>query len=285
MPHNRYYNLLVFALTSACSRDGDVGESSGGTGVSTLDSGTSTPTENDGSSTESADSASSSSGTDWPECLDASGPDITVGILLDPVPPDQMWHRYSGPCTVSSATAGAGTTSIDLVCSGADGPAADWTAGLTLEGFDSGFPVEVAAGANVELIVVLQQSNLRFTAFSLSAAGELVLAGLSGNNPNVEDGMGGDPQALWAPLVVSPEAIQVCEGQPGVECPLSVARNSVVFTGLDVPAVEVFDHGEFATESFEYRLGRALAFVDDGSGVVCEGSDPTWYDFIVARLP
>lgn len=276
---DRYCVFFVLVASAACASDGDGGESSEGTGPLASDTGTSAVTENPGPE------SSSSGGAQWPECVTPAGPDITVGVVLDPPQPDSMWHRFSGPCEVSSATAQGGTASIDLDCSGADGPAPEWSTSLTVEGFDGDLPAVLSQGASVDLVVVLQQSNLRFAAFALSMDDAVVLAGLSGNNPDVEDGLGGAPQSLWAPLVVSREMAQVCPEQPGVECPLSVARNAIVFTGLDEPAIEAFDHSVVEAVDHTYRVGRALAFVDDGSGMVCEGSDPTWYDFVVSRLP
>lgn len=280
---NHLFNLtLVSTIVAACGADGNSDDSSGETSPTASDVGTSAPTEGD--ETGSLDSGSSSSGgVDWPNCAEPSGPDVDVGIVLNPPQPDSMWHRYSGSCTVASAEVADGTASIALTCSGVDGPAPEWSATLTVTGFEGDLPEPISETGMVDLVIVVQQSNLRFSAFSLVVDGDLMLAGLSGNNPDVEDGMGATPQALWEPLVASRETAQVCAEQPGVECPLPVARNAVVFTGLDEPAVEVFDHSFVEADDYEYRVGRALAYVDDGSGMVCEGSDPTWYDFVVSR--
>lgn len=286
MSCSRSIPCAVFSIVAACAAENDGDQTAAETGTSTSEHGGSASTDGETSTSDHQDAGSSSSGVvQWPECLAPSGPDVDVAIVLDPPQPDSMWHRYSGTCTVASAEVQGSTASVALDCSGGDGPAPEWSTTLTVTGFDGALPESVAEGASVELVVVLQLYPLRFSAFSLVVDGEVILAGFSGNDPDVEEGMGGPPQGLWAPLVVSTVLAQVCAEQPGVKCPLSVARNAVVFSGLDEPAIEAFDHSFVEATLYEYRTGRALAYVDDGSGMVCEGSAPTWYDFVVSRRP
>jgi hypothetical protein len=272
--------LLTLAIACGTPRqepgDSDTASSSRGETTSSGEA------ETSGEST--GETASGTTGEAWPACVAESGPDVAIEIALDPAQPDQEWHRYSGPCTVSSIVADASSVTAELDCTGDDGPAAQWSAALTVAGLADAVPSELLQGASVDLVVVVQRFHAQLTAFAITSAGELVMAGASGNHPNVEDGSGNPAQALWAPLVVSPESTQVCPTQPGIECPLVVARNAVGFSGLDTPDVELFDHSSFVGTNYAYGLGRALAFVDDGSGDVCEGSQPSWYDFVVARV-
>jgi hypothetical protein len=291
--------FLTFAVGCGAQGDetGDTVGSTPETSSETMQPSTSTTTSDEeststngetmssGETDTSLDTSSGSTGEIWPACVEESGPDVAIGITLDPAQPDEEWHRYAAACTVSSIGVEDSTVTVALDCTGGDGPAPEWSATLTVDGLAGELPSELVQDASVDLVVVVQQLHFRFTAFSMSVAGELVMAGTSGNNPNVEEGMGDGPQALWAPLVVTPDVAQVCPTQPGVDCPLTVARNAVVFSGLDSPDVELFDHSSVVGSSYAYALGRALAFVDDGSGMVCEGSEPTWYDFVVSRVP
>jgi hypothetical protein len=47
--------------------------------------------------------------------------------------------------------------------------------------------------------------------------------------------------------------------------------------------LEVFDHNSGSTPNFEFRVGDALAPVDDGTPWDCGGGGVAWYSFAIAR--
>ncbi len=252
---------VFFVLVAACGGDS-----------SSDDGGTST-TEPAADSTES-----STTGQEFLECDDPLLDDVGLELTILPpfTPADDLGVQYSGACMVSEVDVSQPTVAVlDLACTGDGGPSADWAAQAKVTWTGGALPLALAPGSAVDLTLVHSAVDQQLDSIALHAEGELVFAASSGHV--IASAVGGDPQGLWAPMIVTAPPDQRCAAEPD-ECSTS-ARNRLAFEGLTGASIEVFDHHAVATGSYDILVGRALTPV----GAPCDGGGPGWYDFIVLR--
>ncbi|MFO0631570.1 MAG: hypothetical protein U0168_01830 [Nannocystaceae bacterium] len=210
-------------------------------------------------------------------------PDVTVGVVIDPPPSPSGGYlvAYAGACTIEQVAAGD-PAQIDLSCTGDAGPAPLWSATITVAGLGRQLPAALSQDTPVDLSVFLANTNQQVTGFGLSVAGEVALGGVAGNLVDVE-GLAGSNPGLWPGFVVTTPSDQACAKQsPIISCGPPVARNRIEFSAPD-GHLEVFDHNSGSTPNFEFRVGDALAPVDDGTPWDCGGGGVAWYSFAIAR--
>lgn len=256
--------------TEAASTDGSASSSTG----STMSSATSDASDD---STSAGDTAAT-----WPECLPPSIPDVAVAITVEP---DNGYtaRAYSGPCAIVQISELVdGALTIELTCTGGEGPAPQWEVGLTIAGIGEAVPAALVENAEVDLALYVDAGHSPVTAFSLATGGALLLAGLDGSYVDVELATGSS-HSLWPGARVTSPAEQRCAQQERLaRCAPPLGRNRLSFTGFD-DVVEVFDHQSAQTTSFEMRVGDALTVVDDGQPWGCEDFGVAFYQFLVLR--
>lgn len=274
----------LLALLSACARPGGLAQSSEGSDNATSQiSDSADPTTSSTASASMTDetTGSSSGATSTgmsPECPTPLSSDLSVAVTVDPPTPVGSSPRHEGTCTiVDVATSEGDVFTFVLDCSGDGGPAPTWQATVTLGGdVGSELPESIEVDASVVLIVVLENEEWQGSAFAVRVGGDLVLAGLSGAWLDI-DFAGGEPQALWSPMIVTAEARGLCPGQTA-ECNTSVERGGLVFGGVLPSDVSVFDHDTHLEGNYEFRVGAALTGTGEPQ---CDGVTSDWYDFVV----
>lgn len=255
--------------TEAASTDGSASSSTAST--------TSSPT----SDTSDGGTSAGDTAATWPECIPPSIPDVAVAMTVEP---DNGYtaRAYSGPCSiaqVSDVVDGAAT--IELACTGGEGPAPQWQVGITIAGLGDAVPAALVENAEVDLALYVDRGHAPVTAFSLAIGGALQLGGLDGTYVDV-DYATGTPKGLWPGARVTSATEQRCPQEQLGACDVPLGRNVLSFTGFD-DDVLVFDHQSKETTSFEMRVGDALTVVDDAQPWSCEDNGVELFQFLVLR--
>lgn len=224
--------------------------------------------------TTAADTTESSTTASFEECQDPVTGDVELQLVLDPPfsDSDAAGVQYSGTCTLTAIEQPLpATLEMSFSCTGAGGPAADWSLTATITGLAGMPPSQLLPEAEVAVAIAYAAAESEIVSLGLNVAGDLVLAASSGNvieAPGVDD-----PQALWSPLHVTAPADQQCPASG--DC---AARNRLIFEGISTASLDVFDHHAVATGTYDILLGRALTPIVD-----CEGTNAAWYDFVLLR--
>jgi hypothetical protein len=229
--------------------------------------------DDDETSTGAPETTAADSTTgEFEQCLPAVIPDVVLDLVVDPPlsEADAAGVQYSGTCTVSGVGAPVAMAhELSFACTGAGGPAADWSVTATVTGLPGMPPPQVVLDAELELSIAYAAADDEFSAIALHAGDVLVLAVANGNVLDLGD------QSMWSPVQVSAPTDQQC-GATSDDC---TARNRLEFDGVVAATLDCFDHHALATDSYDVLVGNAFTVIESCDVV----GNPARYEFAVVR--